>query len=80
MNLPQIQIPHHMEVICQSTEVENYIQEASIHSFDIISNVGGHTRLWIGISFLSIMEFIEMLYRLIRYQCHATKQMIQKKK
>ncbi|CAF1327291.1 unnamed protein product [Rotaria sordida] len=68
-----------LEVVCQSTEVENYTQEASVGPVDVLSNVGGHTGLWIGISFLSIMEFIEMLYRVLRYQCHATKQMIQNK-
>ncbi|CAF4410788.1 unnamed protein product, partial [Adineta steineri] len=34
------------------------------------SNVGGQTGLWIGISFLSLMELAEMIYRLIRSQCH----------
>ncbi|CAF3716245.1 unnamed protein product [Rotaria sp. Silwood1] len=68
-----------LEVVCLSTEVENYTQEASVQPVDVISNVGGHTGLWIGISFLSIMEFIEMLYRLLRYQYDTTKQIIQNK-
>jgi hypothetical protein len=38
---------------------------------DVLSNVGGQTGLWIGVSFLSIMELAEMLYRLVRYQYHA---------
>jgi hypothetical protein len=40
-------------------------------SVDVLSNVGGQTGLWIGVSFLSIMELAEMLYRLIRYQYYV---------
>ncbi|CAF2759105.1 unnamed protein product [Rotaria sp. Silwood2] len=68
-----------LEVICQATEVENYIQEPSISPIDVLSNVGGHTGLWIGISFLSLMEVVEMLYRFLRYQIHVMKQAIQNK-
>ncbi|CAF3287705.1 unnamed protein product [Rotaria sp. Silwood2] len=57
-----------LEVVCESTQVENYTQQASLSSVDVLSNVGGQTGLWIGISFLSVMEFIEMLYRILRYQ------------
>lgn len=60
-----------LEVICQSTLVENYTQEASISAVDVLSNVGGHTGLWIGISFLSLMEFVEMVYRLVRLEIHT---------
>ena len=56
-----------LDVICQSTRIENYNEEASIGPVDVISNIGGNTGLWIGISFLSLMELVEMLYRLIRY-------------
>ncbi len=35
------------------------------------SNIGGQTSLWIGMSFLSMMELAEMLYRLIQYQFNA---------
>lgn len=59
-----------VEVIQQTVLVENYSQEASVTAVDVLSNVGGHTGLWIGISFLSIMEFVEMLYRLGRLQFH----------
>jgi hypothetical protein len=59
-----------IDVICESTRVEVYTQKAAISPVDVISNVGGQTGLWIGISFLSLMEIIEMLYRLIRRQCH----------
>jgi hypothetical protein len=66
-----------LEVICQSTLVENYTQEASIAAVDVLSNVGGHTGLWIGISFLSIMEVVEMLYRLLRHELHVLIRRIQ---
>ena len=48
--------------------VENLTQEPSIDAVNVIANVGGHTGLWIGISFLSLMEVVEMLYRLARAQ------------
>lgn len=56
-----------LDVICETTRIENYSEDASISGVDVISNVGGHTGLWIGISFLSLMELVEMFYRLIRY-------------
>jgi hypothetical protein len=58
------------QVVCDSTQVENYTQDAAIGAVDLISNVGGQTGLWIGMSFLSIMELIEMVYRLLHYQFH----------
>ncbi|UJR27553.1 hypothetical protein I4U23_008835 [Adineta vaga] len=57
-----------IDVVCESIQIENYTQEASISAIDVLSNVGGHSGLWIGISFLSIMELVEMLYRLLRRQ------------
>jgi hypothetical protein len=57
-----------LDVVCESTQVEVYTQSASISGVDLLSNVGGLTGLWIGISFLSLMEFVEMLYRLLHYQ------------
>ena len=57
-----------LDVVCQSRLVENYTTEPSMSAIDVISNVGGQTGLWIGISFLSVMELIEMLYRLVRHQ------------
>jgi hypothetical protein len=60
-----------VSVVCETTMVENYTQTAVIHLVDVLSNIGGQTSLWIGMSFLSIMELIEMFYRLIRYQFHA---------
>lgn len=55
-----------LDVTCQSNTIENFTQEASMGPVELLSNVGGHTGLWIGISFLSLMEFIEMLYRVSR--------------
>lgn len=66
-----------LEVVCESDQVENYTQEASLSPVDVLSNVGGHTGLWIGISFLSIMEFIEMLYRILRFDFHSFRVAIQ---
>jgi hypothetical protein len=57
-----------VDVVFQTSMVENYTQAAVITAIDVLSNVGGHTGLWIGISFLSIMEIIEMLYRLMRHE------------
>lgn len=62
-----------MDVVCESTRVEVYTQQASISAVDVISNVGGQTGLWIGISFLTIMEITEMMYRLIRHQCQLAR-------
>ena len=55
-------------MVCESLLVENLTQQPSMTGVDVISNVGGQTGLWIGISFLSIMEIVEMLYRLARHQ------------
>jgi len=68
-----------IDVVCESLQVENYTQEASISAVEVFSNVGGQTGLWIGISFLSVMEFVEMVYRIMRSECHATRRAIQKK-
>ena len=60
-----------LEVVCQSFLVENMTQKALISLVDVLSGVGGQAGLWIGISFLSIMELIEMLFRLVRHQFQA---------
>ena len=57
-----------LSVICESTRVESYIQQASLGIVDVISNIGGQTGLWIGMSFLSLFEIAEMLVRLCRHQ------------
>jgi hypothetical protein len=68
-----------LEVAYESTQSEVYSQQATLSFVDMISNVGGQTGLWIGISFLSLMEVTEMIYRLIRYQCYRLRKVIKKK-
>lgn len=57
-----------VELLAESSLTEMYEQKATLRAVDVVSNVGGQTGLWIGISFLSLMELFEMLYRLISYQ------------
>ncbi|CAF4291612.1 unnamed protein product, partial [Adineta steineri] len=57
-----------LEVAYETTRTEIYSQQATITIVDVISNIGGNTGLWIGISFLSLMEIVEMIYRLVRSQ------------
>ncbi|CAF4701698.1 unnamed protein product [Rotaria sp. Silwood1] len=57
--------------------VETNSQTATMGLVDVLSNIGGQTGLWIGISFLSIMEIIEMLYRLMRHEFHLIRLSIQ---
>jgi hypothetical protein len=64
-------------VECESLRVEHYNQTRSISPVDVLSNIGGQTGLWIGTSFLSLMELVEMAYRLIRYQYHVLRRKIQ---
>ncbi len=68
-----------LEVVCENTRVTNYTQDATLTAVDVLSNVGGQTGLWIGISFLSLMEVAEMLYRLIRYQCYRVREKVRKR-
>ncbi len=68
-----------LDIVCETTRVESYTQQASLSAVDVISNVGGQTGLWIGISFLSLMEFAEMVYRLIRYQFHLIREKIHRR-
>ncbi|CAF3936304.1 unnamed protein product, partial [Rotaria sp. Silwood2] len=62
-----------LELLAESSLIETYTQTPTLKLVDLISNVGGQTGLWIGISFLSLMELIEMLYRLIRFQIHLSR-------
>lgn len=57
-----------LEVAYETSRSEVYDQQPTIGPVDVISNVGGQTGLWIGISFLSLMELAEMLFRLLRSQ------------
>ena len=67
-----------VSVVRESAVVETNTQGATIGPVDVLSNIGGQTGLWIGISFLSLMEITEMLYRLVRYQCQKIRLTIQK--
>jgi hypothetical protein len=62
-----------VELVHESALVENYTQKETMTAIDVLSNVGGQTGLWIGVSFLSIMELAEMIYRLIRYQYYVVR-------
>ena len=59
-----------LNVIVETTTTERYTQVAAVNLVDVVSSIGGQTGLWAGISFLSIMELIELIYRLRPYQCH----------
>ncbi|CAF2570853.1 unnamed protein product [Rotaria sp. Silwood2] len=59
-----------VSIVREAGVVDNNRQQAQMNLGDIFSKVGGLTGLWIGLSFLSMMEVIEMLWRLINYQCH----------
>ncbi|CAF4400430.1 unnamed protein product [Rotaria socialis] len=65
-----------LNVVFESTQVENYTQEASVGPVNVLFTVGDHSELWIGISFLSIMDVFEMLYRLCRYAYHSLKEIL----
>lgn len=69
-----------VDIVAENTRVEKYNQEASTSSVDLVSNIGGNTGLWIGVSFLTVMEVVEMLYRLIRRQAHLVRERIRMKK
>ena len=67
-------------VQCESLHVEHYNQTPSISRVALLSNIGGQTGLWIGISFLSLMELVEVACRLMRHQFGALRQKIQKRR
>ncbi|CAF4277483.1 unnamed protein product [Rotaria sordida] len=69
-----------VNVVRETNIVENNTQTAIFGVVDILSNIGGQTGLWIGISFRSIMEVFEMLYRLICYQYFLIVRAVRKKK
>lgn len=68
-----------VSIVRETNIVENSTQTATLGIVDVLSNIGGQTGLWIGISFLSLMEFAEMLYRLFRYECHSIRQALRRK-
>ncbi|CAF1186999.1 unnamed protein product [Rotaria magnacalcarata] len=59
-----------LEVAYETVRTEVYSQQARLSPVDVLSNVGGQTGLWIGISFLSVIEIAEMAYRLMRCLWH----------
>jgi hypothetical protein len=67
------------QVSYESTRTEVYAEQPTIAPVDVVSNVGGQTGLWIGISFLSLIEIVEMVYRLVHYQCHSIRKGIKKR-
>ncbi|CAF1179270.1 unnamed protein product [Rotaria magnacalcarata] len=62
-----------LELFSESSFIETYTQTPTFRPFDIFSNVGGLSSLWIGVSFLTIMEFIEMLFLLIQHQIRLSR-------
>ena len=68
-----------LEVVSESARLEILNDTASIGPIDLLSNIGGQTGLWIGISFLSLIEIFEMIYRLIRLKfCKLRKKLNQR--
>ena len=65
-----------VKVMSETPIVESNIQRATYSVVSILSNIGGQTGLWIGISFLSMMEVIEMIYRLFRHECRRVRSKI----
>jgi hypothetical protein len=68
-----------LEVSYETTRTEIYTDQPTLGPVDVISNVGGQTGLWIGISFLSLMEIAEMIFRLVRYHGYSIRKGIKKK-
>ena len=68
-----------LSIECESTNVDNYNETASLTVMDVLSNVGGQSGLWIGISFLSLMEVVEMLSRLLRHEYHLFRQTMRRR-
>jgi hypothetical protein len=68
-----------LEVDYVTTRTQVFSQQATLGPVDVLSNVGGQTGLWIGISFLALMEFVEVIYRLVRSQSFSFRKTIQKR-
>ena len=67
-------------LFCETTQVDNYMQMVSINSVDLLSNVGNHTNLRIGIRFLPVIQLVKMLRRLIRYHFYILRKNVTKNK
>ena len=68
-----------VEIMTESTRVEKYTQQRSVGLVDLISNIGGQTGLWIGISFLSLFELLEMIVRLCIVHYRTIRQRFQQR-
>lgn len=68
-----------IEIVRETLQLEKLTQQASLSGIDVLSNVGGQSGLWIGISFLSLMELTEMLYRLWRSNFHLLRMRMREK-
>ena len=60
-----------IDIVSESPRIEKFTQKPSIDWIGLVSSIGGHTGLWIGISFLSLLELAEMLFRLVRRRIYA---------
>ncbi|XP_033101246.1 acid-sensing ion channel 1C-like [Anneissia japonica] len=50
----------------------DYIEQVPTYTFlSLISNVGGHLGLWIGMSALTLLEFLECFYDIVKHICAA---------
>lgn len=56
-----------VEFVSQSNMIESYKQEASFGPIELVANVGGQSGLWLGISLLSVVECVLLLYYLLLY-------------
>lgn len=56
-----------LEIVSENSRLELFNDTPITLPVDLLSNIGGHTGLWIGISFLSLMEIIELASRLMLY-------------
>ncbi|CAF0954640.1 unnamed protein product [Adineta ricciae] len=56
-----------VDVVRRTGIVEMNTESATLAPVDLFSNIGGQTGLWIGVSFLSLMELVEIIYRLIQH-------------
>jgi hypothetical protein len=68
-----------LEVISETSRVEVYSQQATTSPVDLLANIGGQTGLWIGISFLSLLEIAEMLFRIARTKCDTVARKVRKR-
>lgn len=66
-------------VVSEALVVETNTQSATYSIIDVLSNVGGQAGLWIGVSFLALLELIEMGYRLFRHEFHMIRERFKKR-